>query len=103
MTTYRSRALRQAYVLSERRDFTNDQIIAIRHLVAEGRSIREIAEAFPLIVGIASYRKKLRKLGIHPRRATSDVRLGDDVHIGGNKRASDYQDMRSYRPKAIAP
>ncbi len=103
MSYFRSKRLEQARVLADRRDFTNEEIIAIRRMVAKGKNIREIVAAFPLAVGLQAYRQKLLKLGIHARRATSDVRCGDNVHRGDSRRMSDEVNARPYRPMSVRP
>lgn len=103
MSYFRSRRLEQARVLANRRDFTDEEIIAIRRMVAKGQNIREIAAAFPLAVGLPAYRQKLLKLGIHARRATSDVRCGDNVHRGDSRRMADVVNARPYRPMSVRP
>lgn len=98
MSYFQSKAHHAALALTERRDFTNTEIVAIRHLAKEGANLRQIIDQFPLDVTTQTYRKKLLKLGIHVRRATSDIRCGDNVTIGNQGHFHDTADTRSFHP-----
>lgn len=98
-TVFRSKKLMAARAIAERRDFTNSEVIAIRHMARDGANLREVFARFPLDVTLQTYRQKLLRLGIHARRATSDIRCGDNVTMGAHGRFHDAADMRPFRPR----